>query len=476
MFRSRELYGILTLLLVFCAGWWLFAILHSDTEKDRIPIVLLFDDAEGLHAGTPVKTRGVVVGEVRRVNLAAGGRGTEVLCSLSKAEGASPRVGTRFWIVRPWFGGITSGGGGLDTLIKDSYIAYDIGDPTAPLLDAGSRVPGMRLPPEHPQSRLDLPPSPGDLEISVRFATNPTLAPAAPVHHRGIDVGFVTAVGLIPDGNGVEVQARIDREHRDLVTTSSIFWIDDVDVRATWSGVSLEGLESILSGAALSFYSPREEAAIPAPDNALFVGEPTRPKIKWSPPPNTLSNREDRVGLSGDDPVLAGLVTVHYSALESDWLSADDRFERTSPGILHQTLDGLPAVLTLALAIDGSRWISDGVGKPELIEEKISVSHSDGSVQEAGLAWKAEPPIDLALLRIPTTGKSTSFAPIKILNASEWAGPVDLYLQTEKSGWQRHPASLDAKGLLSGLPSESGDAVIVRAGQVIGLWRGNGLE
>jgi len=298
------------------------------------------------------------------------------------------------------------------------------------------------------------------------------LGPAAPVHHRGIEVGFVTTVGLIPDGSGVEVQARIDRQYRDLVTSASIFWIDDVDVRASWSGVSLEGLESILHGAALSFYSPREEAAIPAPDNALFVGEPARPKISWSPPSDSLPDRQDRVELSGDDPVLTGLVTVHYSALESDWLSANDRFERTSPGVLHQTLDGLPAVLTLAQAIDGSRWISDGIGKPELIEERISVARSDGSVQEAGLAWKAAPPIDLALLRIPMTGKPTSSAPIKILEASEWAGRVDLYLRTEKHGWQRHPAILDAKGFLSGLPPESRDAVIVRAGQVIGLWRG----
>lgn len=471
MFGIREAYGLLTLLALLGGGWLLFDQLHSEPGEDRLPVVLLFESADGIHEGTPVKTRGVTVGDVRRVSLAPGGRGAEVLCSLSIAPGEAPRVGSRFWIVRPWFGGIAAGGGGLDTLIKDSYIAYDEGDPAAPALARGSRVPGMRLPPDSPRALLDLPPAPGDLEFSVRFARSGGLVPAAPVRHRGIPVGLVTAVELLPDGSGVEVRARVDRRHRPLVGAESIFWVDGVDIEAGWQGVSVEGLEALLGGSALSFHTREDRPRTPARDGAVFIGQGERPEIEWRPPA-AASAAEASARLAGDDGALASLVTVHYACRERDWLSADDRHERTSPGVLHRTPDGLPAVLVLAGGVNGRLWLGDGVGDAEVYGESIAVSHRDGSVQEAGVAWFGETGTDLALLRLPAAPPQVGSTRTHALAPDERTGSAEVYSLLADGRWRRQSAAFGEGGALVGIPADTPDGVIVKDGAAVGLWRG----
>ena len=65
MFGIREAYGLLTLLALLGGGWLLFDLLRTEPGEGRLSIVLLFESADGVHPGTPVKTRGVAVGEVR---------------------------------------------------------------------------------------------------------------------------------------------------------------------------------------------------------------------------------------------------------------------------------------------------------------------------------------------------------------------------------------------------------------------------
>jgi hypothetical protein len=467
----REAVGLLTLLALVVATWSLFALLRDDPGADRFTVVLLFEDAEGIGPGTPLKTRGVTVGEVHRILLAPGGRGTEVLCSIESAPGATPRVGSRFWIVRPWFGGIAAGGGGLDTLIKDSYVAYDVGDPATPELLDGARVPGMRFPPDNPSALLDLPPAQGDLEFEVRFPDSNGLLPARPVRYRGIDVGLVSAVDLLPDGRGVTVRARVDRRHRHLVHSESEFWIDGVRVKADWGGISLDGLDAALTGASLSFHTPRRAKRAPAADGAILAGVLERPELDLSAIPVLPASRDPEALLSRGDPALRTLVTVHYSCLERDWIGADDRYERTSPGVLHRTLDGLAAVLVTSRAVDGRLWVEDVGGTPEIEEEAITVRHPDGTVQEAGIAWRGPRETDLALLRLPRFPAAAPTIAPRLLPSEELAGPVELLSIDPGGGWRRVLAESDPTGALAGVPAETADSVVLRAGVPIGLWR-----
>ena len=169
--------------------------------------------------------------------------------------------------------------------------------------------------------------------------------------------------------------------------------------------------------------------------------------------------------------MLASFVTVHYSCVEKDLFSADDRYERSTPGVLHRTLDGLPAVLVLARGVDGRLWIDDGGGEPEVVDESITVEHSDGSVQEAGVAWRAEGDTDLALLRLPSSGAKTPRVSIEFLTADNRTGAIDVYIPVEGGGWQRVTGTLGEDGTISGIAAETPDAIVVRDGHPIGVWR-----
>ena len=210
---------------------------------------------------------------------------------------------------------------------------------------------------------------------------------------------------------------------------------------------------------------------VPASDLAVFVGSPTRPEIEWAPPTGEELSSTAGSSAGEEDPLLDDLVQVHYSCLERDFFSANDRYERTTPGILHRTLDGLPAVLVLARGVDGRLWIEDGGGEPEIADESIAIRHRDGSVQTGGVAWRADKELDLALLRIPQFPGGHPPIPIQIPSPETLAGPVDLYIPHGNGEWKRTRGSLAAEGTLSGVAAETPDAILAREGRPIGLWR-----
>ena len=116
-------------------------------------------------------------------------------------------------------------------------------------------------------------------------------------------------------------------------------------------------------------------------------------------------------------------------------------------------------------------WIDDGSGEPELTDESIAVTYGDGSVQEAGVAWRAKGSVDLALLRLPAPAAAASYSRLRVLPSDSIAGPVDLYVPLDAGGYRRQAATLASDGTLSGVPPETPDAVIVRGGYAVGLWR-----
>jgi hypothetical protein len=89
-------------------------------------ITIAWRTAAGLEAGkTPVKYKGVTVGEVKAVALGADGANAVVTVALDKSAAGLARRDTRFWVVRPRVG--TGGVSGLDTLLSGAYIAADAG-------------------------------------------------------------------------------------------------------------------------------------------------------------------------------------------------------------------------------------------------------------------------------------------------------------------------------------------------------------
>ncbi|MBK7405574.1 MAG: MCE family protein [Phycisphaerales bacterium] len=97
-----------------------------------VPVTVRFVDGAGLRPGDPVSCRGVQIGQVRRVRLAADAASVIVEIDLAHDAAGIAVEGTKLWIVRPEVS--LRGVSGLDALLGPRSITVEPGPP------AGNRV------------------------------------------------------------------------------------------------------------------------------------------------------------------------------------------------------------------------------------------------------------------------------------------------------------------------------------------------
>lgn len=224
-------------------------------------ITIAWRTAAGLEAGkTPVKYKGVTVGEVKAVALGADGANALVTVALDKSAASLTRRDTRFWVVRPRVG--AGGVSGLDTLLSGAYIAADAGTArdtasaftglaTAPTVIAG--MPG--------RSFLLHADDLGSLDVG------------SAVYYRHVEVGHVAGYRLDDDGKGVRLQVFIDAPYDRFVTTDTRFWnASGVDVSLGADGLKLktQSVATIVAGG-IAFATPERSRAQVAPALAMFA-------------------------------------------------------------------------------------------------------------------------------------------------------------------------------------------------------------
>ena len=228
------------------AGWLVWERMHTYGPE----ITIQFDQGAGLRVGqTPVKYRGVPIGEVTDVSLSPDQKHVLVKARLRRTAAAVANEGAIFWIVRPQvgFNNIT----GLNTLLGGPEIEVRpgsgeprktfVGRETAPLDDDGLRV---VLRAERPKS----------------------LRANSPVYYRGIEVGAVQKVELSSNAASADVTVLIQARYAPLVREGSAFW--------DTSGVSVKG--GILKGLQVELESLRALAA----GGVEFASPPSSPRAK----------------------------------------------------------------------------------------------------------------------------------------------------------------------------------------------------
>ncbi len=185
--RRLSLAWIVPAAVVVLAAWLVY---RAWTLRGLI-ITVTLDQGHGLQAGDAVRFRGIVVGEVREVELSSDLQ--DVIASVSLRERANEiaRAGSRFWVVRPRLG--LDQVAGLETLVGPRYLAV--------LPDRGPRQVhfiGLSEPPLVEQIH------PGDLEIILEAPSRGELRPVALLLYRMVRIGTVLSVGLTSDGGAVE--------------------------------------------------------------------------------------------------------------------------------------------------------------------------------------------------------------------------------------------------------------------------------
>jgi hypothetical protein len=471
----RYLSGLVLLAAVACGGFWLLSLLSKSGPEARYSIELLFRSARGLKRGAAVLYRGYRVGDVTGLHLAADGQHAVVEVSLLPEQADTVRTGTRFWIVTPRFSGVAGGASGLETLIKDSYIAYRTPQPGGPAVPAGARLPGSEEPPE--ELDLDLPPPlPGDLVCEVVLARSHGLQAGARVRHRGITTGEVRRVELSANGRAVMVEARIDRRFRHTLTDTSWVWVARPSVSGSiMAGLAVEELDALLQPY-LAYAAPEDRPGQPALDGARFLGLDARPELKAGAP----SLEDGRAGSDSSARAPASaeqrLVRVHYQCEHKGWFS-DDQVAVSGTGLLFRDGRGRAVVLTARSLVDGSFFLRGAFGRrPSLVREEIRVQLPDGGVQAAGCAWTAPDDRDLALLMLPeeSAGRVPAGSePMLSLSTEESArlrGLIALQAPAQGKAPERHPLP-EAAGnpATTGLGDDHRGALLLHEGRIVGL-------
>src|SRR5690606_5107825 len=97
--------------------------LHKDRDsaiRRGTSIEIRLDRGDGLGAGTPIRYKGLEVGEVDSVTLSDDLGHVVLQARITAAESRIARAGTQFWVVRPELGLMRTAN--LDTLVSGPYL------------------------------------------------------------------------------------------------------------------------------------------------------------------------------------------------------------------------------------------------------------------------------------------------------------------------------------------------------------------
>jgi paraquat-inducible protein B len=267
--RRRRLFNlawIIPIVAAAVAGW----LIWQRMQEYGPEIAISFSDGGGLRVGiTPVKYRGVVIGEVSGVQLSRDQRRVIVRTRLQRPAASIAREGAVFWIVRPQvgFGNVT----GLNTVLTGPEIQVLPGKADAP---KASEFVGLDSAPVGLGTE--------GLRIVLRAERPRSIRPNTPVHYRGVEVGMVQKLELGPNALSADVHVLIFERYAGLVRQGSAFWdTSGVNVRGgllKGIEIDIESLRTIATGG-IEFATPSEKAPRAKPGTVFFLHE--KPKDEW---------------------------------------------------------------------------------------------------------------------------------------------------------------------------------------------------
>jgi paraquat-inducible protein B len=265
----RLVVWVVPLLAALVAGF----LVYQRMQEYGPEITIRFKDGGGLRVGqTPIKYRGVQVGEVTGVEVSKDEEAVLVQVRLRHSAAALAREGAVFWIVRPQvgLGNVT----GLGTVIS------------GPEIDV---LPGKGAVPRKEFIGLERAPvemeKPG-LKVVLKAERPRSIRPNTPVFYRGVEVGVVQDVDLSANSTAAEVHLLVYQRYAQLVRTGSAFW--------NASGLSVKGgllkgievdVESLraLAAGGIEFASP-EGSPQARQGNVFFLHDAPRSEwLSWNP-------------------------------------------------------------------------------------------------------------------------------------------------------------------------------------------------
>ncbi|MGJ8525973.1 Intermembrane transport protein PqiB [Halomonadaceae bacterium LMG 33818] len=255
-------------------GLWM--VIHSYSERGPL-ITLVSSNADSIEAGTKIRVRNVVMGQVQSIGLS--GDASHAIIKARMSNEAAHLLGdkTQFWVVRPRIG--RDGISGLSTVLSGAYIQMlpdSSGDETKTSFNI-----------------LDNPPiAPADaagLRISLNSSDGNSISVGDPVVYRGYTVGRVEASNFNVHDRLAHYELYIFKRYRSLVTTNTHFWVTSgVGFNITSAGVSMQlgSLETLVNGGITFDVTPGVDPGQQAQNDAnyrLFPNQDEAEQGSYSP-------------------------------------------------------------------------------------------------------------------------------------------------------------------------------------------------
>lgn len=266
--RIFRMVWVIPVIAIAVAAWLVFQRVQDVGPQ----ITVTFQDGGALRVGqTPLRYRGVTIGEVTGVRLSEDEKKVIVRIRLQKQAASIAREGSRFWIVRPRFG--WGNFTGLNTVLSGPEIHVIPGKAEA---EKKTEFAGLETPP----SALE-----GGLRIILR-AERPKMRADSPVYYRGIEVGTVHKLDLAPNAISADVHVVIYPRFANLVREGSAFWdVSGVNVKGSiFKGleVDFESIRALVTGG-IEFATPPGTARA-KPGTVFFLhDEPKKEWLAWAP-------------------------------------------------------------------------------------------------------------------------------------------------------------------------------------------------
>jgi paraquat-inducible protein B len=262
-------------------------LVYDQIQQSGPKITISFKDGSGLRIGqTPIKYRGVQIGDVIAVELSQDHQAVLVKARLQRSASSIAREGAVFWIVRPevGIGNIT----GLGTVITG---------PEVDVLPGTGKVQSEFVGLENAPVALEE----KGLKIVLITGRLGSLRPGSPIYYRGVEVGTIQQCDLSPNAATVAVQALIKQRYAKLVRKGSKFWnVSGADVSfSLFRGleVNMESLRSLAAGG-VAFATPDDPKDQPAKDGTAFplYDKPAKEWLEWAPkiPPVPVKQTDEK--------------------------------------------------------------------------------------------------------------------------------------------------------------------------------------
>lgn len=269
--RRRRLFRLIWVVPVVALA--VAAYLVFQRMRDLGPqISIRFNDGAGLRVGqTPIKYRGVVVGEVTRIGLTEDHKQVIVRARLLRQAARFASEGAVFWIVRPQLG--WGNVQGLGTVLSGPEIQALPGKGEEARRDfagldqaaVGMETAGLRV---------------------ILRAERPKVRANSPVLYRGVEVGIVQKLDLAPNAASADVHVLIFQRFAPLVREGSAFW--DSSGASFEAGLAkgfkfeLDSMRALVTGA-IEFATPPNTARAKPGSVFLLHSEAKKEWLAWTP-------------------------------------------------------------------------------------------------------------------------------------------------------------------------------------------------